>query len=111
MIMIGDSKRQNLALYLANVYKIACNKNKYKYLESISNFCNDTLKEWINIKNLHETNAFKIAKLKCVHDFLSECLEDFKLNHFETFDYILEKSLECVSDFTVYRFSRFYYLR
>lgn len=103
MIIIGDLNRQSFCFYLANIYKTACNTNNYDFLKSIPFRCSQIITDWIEIKNVHEITSVSVAKLRCIYDFLSLCLDDFKAHHFDTFNLVLEKSMEYVSDFTIKR--------
>lgn len=101
MVAIGDSKRQSFCYYLADVYKLALNTDKFPFLKLVPSKCNDIIKSWIGSQNTQTLCSVRHAKLKCVYDFLSKCLEDFKLHHFDTFDRVLDKALEHANDFNI----------
>ena len=101
--MTADTKREQFCYFLANVY-IACNKTQYKFKCAIPNRIDEIITEWISLKNVQEISLVKKAKLNCVYDFLSKCLEEFKCFHFDTFDFILDKAIEHNRDFAANRF-------
>jgi hypothetical protein len=100
--MTADSKRKIFCYFLASIY-IACYQCEYGFKRAIPNRIDEIVNEWISLKNPHEISTVKTAKLKCVYDFLSKCLEEFKCFHYQTFDYILDKAVEYNRDLTFQR--------
>ena len=109
LIMKADQSRKEFCFFLANIY-IACNTCQYEFRRSIPGRIDEIVHEWISLKNLqeHEISTVKIAKLKCVYDFLSKCIEEFKYFNYTTLEYILDKAILFNTDLTIQRFVYFY---
>ena len=107
LIMIADQSRKEFCFFLANIY-IACNTCQYEFRRAISGRIDEIVNEWISLKNLHEISTVKLAKLKCVYDFLSECIDEFKYFNHRTLDYILDMAVLYNTDLTIQRFAYFF---
>jgi hypothetical protein len=84
----SDEQRAITCKLIANLYKMACN-NKYCFLDGIQKYCVDKLNDWIDIKDNDEFNQINyVYNIKCVKDFLENCLFVFRDKDYNTCDMI-----------------------
>lgn len=97
----SDEQRAIICKLVANLYKMAC-CNKYCFLDGIQKYCVDKLNEWIDIKDNDEINEkIYVFNMKCVKDFLENCLFVFRDKDYNTCDLIRNRCKTYAMDTTL----------
>lgn len=88
-----DNKRKKFCQFLANIYIVSCQSDKYKCLRQVPNLCAQLLSEWILIyKDRDISNLTYIENLKSIYYFLAVCFDQFKMYDQALFIKIYEKA-------------------
>jgi hypothetical protein len=81
--MTSDPKNEAACKLLAFVYKIT-EERKYDFLNQVQKFCTETLKDWLNISHMTASKETNTQKLKCIKDFLKNCICTLRKNDHAT---------------------------